>query len=59
VLDWVRERATGVASATLGDLWRGWVHCDAMVAVDGDGWPWQVAPAAAGTGPGSACSDRP
>jgi CubicO group peptidase (beta-lactamase class C family) len=39
VLDWVRERATGVAFAdALADLWRT-LGCteDAMVAVDGDG----------------------
>jgi CubicO group peptidase (beta-lactamase class C family) len=59
VLDWVRERATGVGfRAALGDLWRQ-LGCteDAQVAVDGDG----VALAGGGwrppraTGPGSAC----
>ncbi len=61
VLDWVRERATGVpASATRSATCGATLGCtaDAMVAVDGDGVAMAgggVA-AAAGTGPGSACS---
>ena len=60
VLDWVRERATGLAFRdALGELWRA-LGCteDAMVAVDGDGvaMAGAASPPRPATGPGWACS---
>jgi hypothetical protein len=63
VLDWVRERATGVGFRdALGDLWRR-LGCtdDAMVAVDGDGVALAgggVAASDRGLGAGGPAADR-